>query len=113
MEVLCRYPFRAREEDQAPFSPGGQQIPGGDIFGQILRDVLGGAMGRSGPTPQRQQAPSPPMKDLSDLSKTLGVMGGAGAAVFGDHFEVGQDVDKGHVANIRSVFERFMSAQRR
>jgi hypothetical protein len=53
------------------------------------------------------------MKDLSDLSETLGVMGGAGAAVFGDHFEVGQDVDKSHVANIQSVFERLMSAQRR
>ena len=45
--------------------------------------------------------------------KKLGVMGGAGAAVFGDHFEVGQDVDKGHVANIQGVFECFMSAQRR
>jgi hypothetical protein len=101
------------QEDQTPSSPGGQQMPGGDIFGQILRDVLGGALGRSGPTPQRQQAPSPPMKDLSDLSKTLGVMGGAGTAVFGDHFEVGQDVDKSHVADTQSVFERFKSAQRR
>ena len=106
-------PLPSGQEDQTPSSPGGQQMPGGDIFGQILRDVLGGALGRSGPAAPRQQTPSPQMKDLSDLSKTLGVMGGAGAAVFGDHFEVGQDVDKGHVANIRSVFERFMSAQRR
>jgi hypothetical protein len=106
-------PLPSGQEDQTPSGPAGQQMPGGDIFGQILRDVLGGAIGRSGPTPQRQQAPSAPMKDLSDLSKTLGVMGGAGAAVFGDHFEVGQDVDKSHVANIQSVFERFMSAQRR
>src|SRR6516165_413240 len=106
-------PLPSGQEDQTPSSPGGQQMPGGDIFGQILRDVLGGALGRSGPTAPRQQAPSPPMKDLSDLSKTLGVMGGAGAAVFGDHFEVGQDVDKSHVANIQNVFERFMSAQRR
>jgi hypothetical protein len=106
-------PLPSGQEDQTPSSPGGQQMPGGDIFGQILRDVLGGAIGRSGPSSQRQQTPSPPMKDLSDLTKTLGVMGGAGAAVFGDHFEVGQDVDKSHVANIQSVFERFMSAQRR
>ena len=70
-------------------------------------------MNRSGSAPSREQIPSPPMKDLSDLTKKLGVMGGAGAAVFGDHFEVGQDVDKGHVANIQGVFERFMSAQRR
>jgi hypothetical protein len=106
-------PLPSGQEDQTPPSPGGQQMPGGDIFGQILRDVLGGAISRSGPTPQRPPAPSPPMKDLSDLSKTLGVMGGAGTVVFGDHFEVGQDVDKSHVANIQSVFERFMSAQRR
>jgi hypothetical protein len=106
-------PLPSGQEDQTPSSPGGQQMPGGDIFGQILRDILGGAMGGSAPVPQRQQAPTPPMKDLSDLSKKLGVMGGAGTAVFGDHFEVGQDVDKSHVANIQSVLERFMSAQRR
>jgi hypothetical protein len=88
-------------------------MPGGDIFGQILRDVLGSVVGGSAPTPQGRQGSSPPMKDLSDLSKKLGVMGGAGTAVFGDHFEVGQDVDKSHVANIQSVFERFKSAQRR
>jgi hypothetical protein len=111
-------PLPGGQEDQTPSSPGGQQMPGGDIFGQILRDVLGGALGggapgRTGPTSQRQQAPSPPMKDLSDLSKQLGVMGGAGAAVFGDHLEVGQDVDKSHAANIQSVLDRFMGAQRR
>src|SRR5262245_4103030 len=67
--------------------PGGEagptpQIPGGDILGQILRDMLGGA-GGAGPVPPRS-GQSPQMKDLSDLSKQLGVMGGAGAAVFGD-----------------------------
>ena len=108
--------------------PGGQdgsgapQIPGGDIFGKILRDVLGGALGGGGAQmpqgggaqipqmPQGGQPTPPPMKDLSDLTKQLGVMGGAGAAVFGDRIEHGQDVDQGHLDNIRRVLDR---AQRR
>jgi hypothetical protein len=104
--------------------PGGQQgpmpsgpdvpRPGGDIFGQILRDILGGAVG--GPAqqmPQGRQGQSPQIKDLSDLSKQLGVMGGAGAAVFGDHFETGRDIEKEHIDNIQSIFDRFFGAQRR
>jgi hypothetical protein len=91
------------------------QVPGGDIFGQILRDVLGGAFGGGGglQMPQGQQAPSPPMKDLSDLSKQLNRMGGAGAALFGDQFEHGQDVDQDHLDNIQGVFDRFFGTQRR
>jgi hypothetical protein len=114
--------------------PGGQdgsgapQIPGGDIFGKILRDVLGGALGGGlggGPAqmpqgggasiPQSQpaptQAPSPPMKDLSDLTKQLGVMGGAGASLFGDRFEHGEDVDQSHLDNIQGILAS--GAQRR
>ena len=103
--------------------PGGQQSPipsgtdapraPGDIFGQILRDVLGGAV--SGPTqmPQGRQGQSPQMKDLSDLSRQLGVMGGAGAAVFGDHFEIGREVEKKHLDNIQNVFDRFFGVQGR
>jgi hypothetical protein len=94
--------------------PGGQQDPapsgpatGGDIFGDILRTVLGGVFGGAGQNPQGQQAPSPQMKQMSDLSKQLGIMGGAGAAVFGDHFEPGQDVDQSHKDNIQNVFDRF------
>ena len=106
--------------------PGGQggpmpsgrdvpQMPGGDIFGQILRDVLGGAIGGGGGAqmPQGRQAPSPPMKDLSDLSKQLSLRGGAGAALFGDRLEHGQDVDQSHIDNIQSVLDRFIGAQRR
>jgi hypothetical protein len=103
--------------------PGGQQSPRpsgpdvprapGDIFGQILRDVLGGAVGGPAQMPQGRQGQSPHTKDLSDLSKQLGVMGGAGAAVFGDHFETGRDVEKEHIDNIQSVFDRFFGAQRR
>jgi Bacterial protein of unknown function (DUF937) len=96
--------------------PGGQagpapQMPGGDILGQILRDMLGGA-GGAAPVPPRS-GPSPQMKDLSDLSKQLGLMGGAGAAVFGDRFELGRDVEQGHLDNIQGVFDSFFGTQRR
>jgi hypothetical protein len=95
--------------------PSGPEVPGtpGDIFGQILRDILGGAVGGPPKWPQGRQGQSPRTKDLSDLSKQLGVMGGAGAAVFGDHFEAGQDVEQKHIDNIQNVFDRFLGAQRR
>ena len=103
--------------------PGGQQSPmpsgtdapraPGDIFGQILRDVLGGAVSGPTQTPQGRQGQSPQMKDLSDLTRQLGVMGGAGAAVFGDHFEIGREVEKKHLDNIQNVFDRFFGVQGR
>jgi len=96
-----------------PSSPDVPRAPGGDILGQILRDVFGGAVGGPAQMPQGRQGQSPQIKDLSDLSKQLGVMGGAGAAVFGDHFEAGRDVEKEHIDNIQSVFDRFFGAQRR
>ena len=110
--------------------PGGQdgggapQIPGGDIFGKILRDVLGGAIGggtaqlpqgggaQMPQAPQGGQPPSPPIKDLSDLTRQLGVMGGVGAAAFGERFEHGQDVDQGHLNNIQGILDRSHSSQR-
>jgi hypothetical protein len=95
--------------------PSGPDVTGapGDIFGQILRDILGGAVGGPAQIPQGRQGQSPQMKDLSDLSKQLSVMGGAGAAVFGDHFEAGQDVEQKHIDNIQNVFDRFFGAQGR
>jgi len=100
---------------QVPMPSGSNepQMPGGDVLGQILRDIFGGGVGGPAQMPQRRQGQSPELKDLSDLTKKLGVMGGAGAAVFGDRFEVGRDVDKSHVDNLQSVFDRFFGAQRR
>jgi len=114
-----------------PGGPGGQdgapQVPGGDIFGKILRDVLGGALGGGAPgggsaqipggsaqipqmpqtAPQAPtQAPRGPMGDLSDLTRQLGVMGGAGAAVFGNRLDHGQDVDQSHLDNIQGILDR-------
>jgi hypothetical protein len=106
-------PIPGGQQGPVPSGPDAPRVPGGDIFGQILRDVLGGAVGGPAQMPQGQQGQSPQTKDLSDLSKQLGVMGGAGAAVFGDHLETGRDVEKGHVDNIESVFDRFFGAQRR
>jgi hypothetical protein len=122
--------------------PGGQQRPmpsgsdapqgqPGDVLGQILRDILGGAagggraagcptrmpQGRQGPSPSQGQSPaeepSPSLKDLSDLSEQLGRKGGLGAALFGDHFEAGQDIEKSHADSIQSVFDRYFGASRR
>ena len=100
---------------QGPSSSGSDapQMPGGDIFGKILRDILGGAAGSPAQMPQGRPGGSPQLKDLSDLSRQLGVMGGAGAAVFGDHFEAGQDVEQSHVDNIQNVFDRFFGTQKR
>lgn len=112
---------------QLPGGPGGgsgapQQVPGGDVFGQILKDILGGALGGGAPqggpvqipqgpqgggapTTQAGSAPTPPLKDLSDLTKQLGVVGGAGAAVFGDRFEHGQDADPSHLDSIQRILD--------
>ena len=120
-----------------PGGPGGQdgsgapQVPGGDIFGKILRDVLGGALGGgaagggSAQAPQMPQgggvqmpqmpqtptqAPRGPMGDLSDLTRQLGVMGGAGVAVLGDRLDHGQNVDQSHLDNIQGILDRSSGA---
>jgi hypothetical protein len=107
---------------QAPMPSGSDapQGPPGDILGQILRDLLGGAVGGGGAAggrpaqmPQGRPEPSPSMKDLSDLSEQLGRKGGVGAALFGDHFEPGRDVDKSHADSIQSVFDRYFGAPQR
>jgi hypothetical protein len=89
-------------------------VPGGAILGQILRDMLGGAGGPArGPQEPGQPGQSTQMKDLSNLTKQLGVMDHAGSAVFGDRLEVGRDVEQDHLDNIQDAFDRFFGAQRR
>ena len=118
---------------QIPTGPDGKpQIPGGDVFGQVLKDILGGALGGApggsgggpvqipqlpqgggAPAPTRNAGPAPsgPLGDLSDLTKQLGVVGGAGAAFFGDQFEHGQDADPGHIDSIQRILDRSPHAQ--
>jgi hypothetical protein len=106
-------PMPDSQPGSTPDVPNQPQGPGGDVLGKVLRDIFGQAMGGPAQMPQGQQGQSPQLKDLSDLSKKLGVMGGAGAAVFGDRFEVGRDVEKRHLENIQSVFDQFFGPQRR
>jgi hypothetical protein len=106
-------PLPGRQQRPMPSEPDAPQMPGGDIFGQILRDIFGGATGGPARMPQGGQRQSPQMKDLSDLTRQLGVMGGAGAAVFGDHFEVGRDIPQSHIENIQSVFDQFRTGRAR
>ena len=106
-------PLPGGQRRPMPPDPESPQMPGGDIFGQILRDVFGGAAGGPSGMPQGGGRQSPQMKDLSDLTKQLGVMGGAGAAVFGDHFEVGRDVEKSHLESIQTVLDQFQAGRPR
>jgi hypothetical protein len=71
--------------------PTGQtQTPMGDIFGQILRDLLSGKGGQL---------------------KPASLAGGIGSAVFGDRFEAGQDVDPAHLRSLQKVLDRFNAAR--
>jgi hypothetical protein len=71
--------------------------------GVTLKFQSSSRVGRSGQMPQGREGGSPQMKDLSDRTKQLGIMGGAGAAVFGDNFEVGRDIEQRHVDDLQRV----------
>jgi hypothetical protein len=67
------------------------QSPMGDIFGQILRDLLGGKAGQAKPA------------TLTD---------GVGSAVFGNRFEAGRRVEQAHLESLQELFDRFSAAER-
>jgi hypothetical protein len=66
------------------------QSPMGDIFGQILRDLLSGKSGQL---------------------KPVSLAGGMGSAVFGDRLEPGQSIDPAHVKSLQEVLDRFNAAR--
>jgi hypothetical protein len=66
------------------------QSPTGDIFGQILRDLLSGKSGQLKPA------------TLAD---------GMGSAVFGDRLETGQGVDQAQLKSVQEVLDRFNAAR--
>ena len=68
------------------------QAPGGDILGQILREMLGGKGGKL-------QLP--------------GQASGLGSAVFGDRIETGRDIDQSQIDSLQEVFDRFLGTQQR
>ena len=75
-----------------PGGPGQTQTPGGDILGQILREMLGGKGGKL-------QLP--------------GQASGLGSAVFGDRIETGRDIDQSQIDSLQEVFDRFLGTQQR
>jgi hypothetical protein len=91
--VVIGRPIEIPVPGQAGPASGGQpqQVPGGDVLGQILRDILSGAGGQV-------QVPR----------QTL--MSGAGAAVFGDRLETGRDIEQSQLDSFRQVFNRFLGA---
>jgi hypothetical protein len=126
-----------------PADPGGQAIPGGDVFGQILTE-LGKAIqdgrlkpvvigpveipipGQAGPAGggQPQQAPGGDIlgQILRDILSGAGgqvqvprqaLMNRAGAAVFGDRLEAGRDVEQSQLDSLQQLFNRFLGAQGR
>ena len=76
---------------QAGPSGGQTQTPMGDIFGQILRDLLGGKGGQL---------------------KPASLANGVGSAVFGDLLEPGHDVEQAQLKSLQEVFDRFGAFQR-
>ncbi len=74
-----------------PKMPTGGQPSGGDILGNILRELLGGA---------------------SASGSRLTQASGFGSAVFGDRFEPGQDIDPRDVDDIQRLFDQFSNGQR-
>jgi len=71
-------------------STGQAQSPMGDIFGQILRDLLSGKGGQPKPA------------SLAD---------GMGSAVFGDRLEAGQGIDPAQLKSLQEVLDRFNAAR--
>ncbi len=70
-------------------SPG-PQSSGGSIFGEILREVLGGAMGQT----------RPPRHGLMEQT-------GAGAMVFGNALDPDTRVGQHHADSLQEIFTRF------
>jgi hypothetical protein len=71
--------------------PAGQpQNPMGDVFGQILRDLLGGKGGQL---------------------KPASLAHGMGSAVFGERLDAGRNIDQAQLESLQQVFERFSGAQ--
>lgn len=125
---------------RVPTDSGDGAAPGGDVLGQILRElekavregrvkpVIVGPFeidipGTSKPaSPGQQQTPGGDIlgqilrEMLSGKGGKLQLPGqasGFGSAVFGDRFEIGRDIDQGQIDNLQEMFDRFLGAQQR
>jgi hypothetical protein len=125
---------------RVPTDSGDGAAPGGNVLGQILRELEKGIReGRVKPvivgpfeidipgtskrsTPGQQQAPGGDilgqiLRDmLSGKGGKLQLPGqasGFGSAVFGDRFEIGRNIDQGQIDSLQEVFDRFLGTQQR
>jgi hypothetical protein len=124
----------------APTDSGSETVPGGDVLGQILRELEKGikegrvkpvivgpfeidVSGKAGPSGSGQ--PQIPGGDilgqiLRDMlggkagqGQLPGQVSGLGSAVFGDRIEPGRDVAQNQIDSIQEVFDRFLGAPQR
>ena len=110
---------RPAPRETAPTDGGGQPVPGGDILGQILREleksIKEGRMAPSG----GGQRPAPGSDIFGQILRDLltNALGGgqkpAGQAVFGELIEPGKTVDPSQIKTFQDVLDQFMGAPRR
>ena len=136
-------PQTPRQSDRpapAPTDSGDGTVPGGDVLGQILRELEKGIReGRAKPVivgpyeidipgtskpggPGQTQTPGGDILGQI-LREMLGGKGGKlqlpgqtsglGSAVFGDRIETGRDIDQSQIDSLQEVFDRFLGTQQR
>ena len=131
---------RATGQAPVPTDSGDGTVPGGDVLGQILRELEKGIReGRVKPVivgpyeidipgTSKPGAPGQTQTPGGDilgqiLREMLGGKGGKlqlpgqtsglGSAVFGDRIETGTDIDQSQIDSLQEVFDRFLGTQRR
>jgi hypothetical protein len=120
-----------------PGDAGGEAVPGGDVLGQILRELEKGIReghvkpvivgpfeidisGKSGPSGS-DQAQIPGGDILGQILRDMlggkagqgqlpGQVSGLGSAVFGDRIEPGRHVEQSQADSFQKVFDRFLGA---
>lgn len=122
---------------QVPTGGDGQPMRGGDVLGQILRELekgiregrvkpvivgpyeidLGGGRKKEPSAPGQPQVPGGDILGQI-LREMLGGKGqtqpaGLGSALFGDRLEAGRDIDQNEIDSLQEVLDRFLGSQRR
>jgi hypothetical protein len=118
----------------APNDQGGDAIPGGDVLGQILRELekgiregrvkpvivgpfeidIPGRSGASGQSPTHVPGGDVLGQILRDMlggktgqAQLPGQAPGLGAAFFGDRIEAGRDIEQSQIDSIQAMLDRF------
>lgn len=133
-------PRQSERPAPIPTDSGDGTVPGGDVLGQILRELEKGIReGRVKPVivgpyeidipgTSKPGAPGQTQTPGGDifgqiLREMLGGKGGKlqlpgqtsglGSAVFGDRIETGRDIDQSQIDSLQEVFDRFLGTPRR